>query len=83
MAWHGGVGSDWADLARRPVEQVCEAVAEQAAAHAGELDREGEPSVGDGVAVGAADAFDQAVQAQPASVVGQLSRGHGFGWQAE
>jgi hypothetical protein len=48
------------------VEQVCEPVAEQAAVHAGELDREAEPSVGDGVAVGAADSFDQAVQAQPA-----------------
>src|SRR5882762_1361925 len=56
---------------------------EQPAVGAGEKQRRPKAEVGDEVAVGAVDALDQAVQAQPAQVVAHLALGHGAGRQAE
>ena len=49
----------------------------------GEEDCVREAGVGDVLAEGARDAFDEAALAQAAQVVGHLPRGYGFGGQAE
>ena len=56
---------------------------EQPAVGAGEKQRRPKAEVGDEVAVGTRDAFDQAVQAQPSEVVAHLALGHGAGRESE
>ena len=55
----------------------------EACVGAGEEDGSGETEVGDVVAVGAGDSFDQPVEAEAAQVVAHAALGHGLGWQPE
>ena len=65
------------------VADLGESGAEQVVVGVGEQQRVLQPGVGDGVAAGAGDAFDEAVGAQAAQVVGHLAGGDVFGGRAE
>ena len=65
------------------VADLGESGAEQVVVGVGEQQRVLQPGAGDGVAAAAGDAFDEAVGAQAAQVVGHLPGGDVFGGRAE